>query len=161
VSRFVRPSACGRRVGLLLGAIIGLGLMVAPPSFALAGPPDQVGTWGPVQNWGVQAKHMSLMHDGNVMIWSAGDQARVWNPSTGAFRLTPAPFGDIHCAGQVTLADGRIMVVGGQNGATHVGLTLTTFYDPLTNVWTRGASMAYSRWYPTLTTLPDGRALAT
>jgi PKD repeat protein len=142
-------------------AVVALGLMAAPPSQALEGPPDQVGQWGPVLDWGVQGKHMTLLHTGNVLIWSSGDQARIWNPDTGEFTLTPAPFGDVHCAGQVSLADGRIMVVGGQAGAIHDGIPVTSIFNPLSNTWTRGGDMAYSRWYPTLTTLPDGRALVT
>jgi len=102
---------------------------------------------------------MVLLHTGKVLVWSKGDQARVWNPTTGDFQLTPAPFGDTHCAAQVTLADGRILVVGGQNNATHVGINVTSIFDPLTQTWSRGADMAKARWYPTLTTMSDGRAL--
>jgi PKD repeat protein len=140
-------------------AVTALALMTAPPSQALSGPPDQVGQWGPVLNWGVQAKHMTLLNTGKVLVWSAGDQARVWDPITEQFTLTPAPFGDVHCASQVTLADGRVLVAGGQMGSTHIGIPVTSIFSPLTNTWSRGADMAYSRWYPTLTTLPDGRAL--
>jgi PKD repeat protein len=145
-------------VGLVVAM---LGLLAAAPSKALDGPPSQVGQWGPVLDWGVQGKHMALLNTGKVLVWSAGDQARVWNPVTGDFTLTPAPFGDVHCASQVTLRDGRVLVVGGQNGVIHDGLSVTSIFDPLTNTWTRGADMAYARWYPTLTTLPDGRALVT
>jgi PKD repeat protein len=136
-------------------------MLFAAPSHALEGPPDHVGQWGPVLDWGVQGKHMVLLNTGNVLVWSQGDQARLWNPITGEFTLTPAPFGDVHCASQVTLADGRVLVAGGQNGVIHDGLPVTSIFNPLTSTWTRGADMAYARWYPTLTTLPDGRALVT
>jgi PKD repeat protein len=145
-------------VGLVVAA---LALFAAPASQALDGPPAQVGQWGPVLDWGVQGKHMVLLNTGKVLVWSAGDQARVWDPTTGTFELTPAPFGDVHCASQVTLADGRVLVAGGQNGVIHDGLSVTSIFDPLTQTWRRGADMAYARWYPTLTTLPDGRALVT
>ena len=148
------------RHALLL--VLVLGLMLPLPSLpALAQTPDQVGEWGAVLNWGIQGKHMVLMHNGNILVWSTGDSARVWNPATGTFILTPALFGDLHCAGQVTLADGRVMVIGGQNGSTHNGIAVNALFDPYTNSWTQGASMAYDRWYPTATTLPDGRVLAT
>jgi PKD repeat protein len=150
-----------RRARLVALATVVLGLAAAPSSFAVAGPPDQVGEWGPVLDWGVQGKHMVLLHNGKVLIWSQGDQARVWNPATGQFTLTPAPFGDIHCGGQVTLADGRVLVVGGQLGDPHVGIKATSIFDPVTNTWSRGADMAYERWYPTLTTMADGRAFVT
>ena len=150
--RGFRPARLVALVTVWLGVL-------AAPSFALEGPPAQVGQWGPVLNWGVQGKHMVLLHTGKVLVWSKGDQARVWNPTTGAFQLTPAPFGDTHCAAQVTLADGRILVVGGQNNATHIGINVTSIFDPLTQTWSRGADMAKARWYPTLTTMADGRAL--
>jgi PKD repeat protein len=150
--RGFRPARVVALVTVWLGVL-------AAPSFALEGPPAQVGQWGSVLNWGVQGKHMVLLHTGKVLVWSKGDQARVWNPTTGDFQLTPAPFGDTHCAAQVTLADGRILVVGGQNNATHVGINVTSIFDPLTQTWSRGADMAKARWYPTLTTMSDGRAL--
>jgi PKD repeat protein len=147
-----------RRARVVALATLVLGLLAAPPSFALEGAPSQVGQWGSVLDWGVQAKHMVLMHNGKLLVWSQGDQARVWNPDTGQFTLTPAPFGDVHCAAQVTLADGRVMVVGGQNVGTHIGIPTTSIFNPVTGTWSRGADMAYARWYPTLTTMADGRA---
>jgi PKD repeat protein len=146
-----------RRARLVALATVVLGLVAAPSSFAVTGPPDQVGQWGPVLDWGVQGKHMQLLHNGKVLIWSSGDKARVWNPATGEFTLTPAPFGDIHCGGQVTLADGRVLVVGGQLVDPHIGIKVTSIFDPVTNTWTRGSDMAYERWYPTVTTMADGR----
>ena len=64
----------------------------------------------------------------------------------------------MHCAAQVTLADGRVLVVGGQANATHIGINVTSIFNPLTNTWSRGADMHYKRWYPTMTTMADGRA---
>jgi PKD repeat protein len=109
----------------------------------------------------VQGKHMVLLHNGKVLVWSQGSQARVWNPATGEFTATPAPFGDTHCAGQVTLADGRVLVVGGQLGTPHVGIKITSIFDPTTNTWSRGSDMNYERWYPTATTMADGRVFVT
>jgi hypothetical protein len=151
----------GRRIGPTVLLTVALALSHAPPGAAITGPPDQVGQWGPVLDWGVQGKHMALLNTGKVLVWSAGNSARVWDPATGAFTLTPAPFGDTHCAGQVTLADGRVLVVGGQNVDTHIGIKVTSIFDPATNTWSRGADIAQARWYPTVTTLPDGRALVT
>src|SRR5688500_15786523 len=106
-----------RRSSALLMLVFWLGLLLPQPAdVASAQTIDQLGEWGPVLNWGVQAKHMVLLPNDNVLIWSTGDNARVWNPATGVFTQTPALFGDLHCAGQVTLADGRVMVIGGQNG---------------------------------------------
>ena len=130
------------------------------PKSSLAAP-DQTGEWGPVLDWGVQAKHMILLPTGNVLVWSTGDNARVWDSSTAA-SFTPTPFlgGDLHCAAQATLGDGRIVVVGGQGSSTHIGTRVTALFDAFTNTWTEGALMNYARWYPTIAVLPDGRLLA-
>jgi hypothetical protein len=156
-------SRSSRWLHVLMSAVVLAGsFWLSPPAAVVrAQTPDQIGEWGAVLNWGIQGKHMVLMPNGNVLVWSTGDNARVWNPQTGGFTQTPALFGDLHCAGQTTLADGRVMVIGGQNGATHNGITVNALFDPYSNTWTEGAAMAYQRWYPTATTLPDGRVLAT
>ena len=147
----------GRARVVALATVV-LGLLAAPQSsFALEGTPGQVGQWGSLMTWPVQGKHMTLLHNGKVLVWAKGEEAHVWDPTTGSITAKPAPFGDIHCGAQVTLADGRVMVVGGQNGGTHIGIPTTSIYNPLTNTWSRGADMAYGRWYPTLTTMADGR----
>jgi hypothetical protein len=134
--------------------------LAAAPRAASAAPAD-AGQWGGVLNWGFQGKHMVALPTGKVLVWSTGDNARVWDPATGAFTPVPATFGDLHCAGQSTLADGRVIVVGGQNGAPHNGTSVTALFDPWSQTWTQGASMKYLRWYATSTTLPDGKVLAT
>ena len=123
--------------------------------------PDTAGSWGPVLDWGFQGKHMVALPTGKVLVWSTGDNARVWDPGTNAFTPVPATFGDLHCAGQSTLADGRVIVVGGQNGSPHNGTAVTALFDPFSLTWTQGPAMHYLRWYATSTTLPDGRILAT
>jgi hypothetical protein len=134
----------------------------AQPSLAAA---PGSGSWGAVQTWGLQGKHMIALPTGKVLVWSNGASARVWDPSAGpegGFTATaPAVFGDLHCAGNATLADGRTIVIGGQSGAPHVGIAVNGLFDPATETWSQGAPMAYSRWYPSTTTLGDGRVLAT
>jgi Galactose oxidase-like, Early set domain/Carboxypeptidase regulatory-like domain/Kelch motif len=135
----------------------------APPTSqeALAAAPVDTGEWGPLLDWGVQAKHMVQLSTGKVLVWSTGDNARVWDPTTGTFSLAPATFADLHCAGQSTLADGRVIVVGGQVGSPHNGHNITSLFDPITQTWTRGADMTDLRWYASSTTLADGKVLAT
>lgn len=141
--------------------IVGLALLCFwLPIGAGAATSDQVGQWGPVLDWGIQGKHMSALATGDVLVWSTGQNARVWDPETETFTQAPALFGDLHCAGEAQLPDGRVIVVGGQNGATHVGTTVTALFDPFTNTWTQGAPDPFERWYPSVTTLPDGRMLA-
>lgn len=135
--------------------------VVVPTANVVANPATS-GQWGPVLDWGVQAKHMIVLPTGNVLVWATGQDARVWDSSTPAsFTPTPFPGGDLHCAGQATLADGRIIVIGGQHDNTHEGIHVTALFDAHTNTWTQGADMNWGRWYATATTLPDGRLLAT
>ena len=155
-----------RRASTWLGAL--LAVAVAPPLLmaaredATAAPAAGIGSWGSVMDWGLQGKHMSVLSSGKVIVWSNGASARIWDPAKGTFTAnTPATFGDLHCAGNAQTADGRLIVFGGQNGATHVGIPVTALFDPATETWTQGKSMAWSRWYPSTTTLADGRVLAT
>ena len=77
--------------------------------------------------------------------------------AANTFMRTPAP-ANIFCSGLEQLPDGRIAVVGGHAGG-HFGLTSLNIFDPATSSWTVGSDMSNPRWYPTATTLPDGRML--
>ncbi|MES1209964.1 MAG: galactose oxidase-like domain-containing protein [Pseudomonadota bacterium] len=54
------------------------------------------------------------------------------------------------------MADGRIFVSGGHI-AGHTGITALNIFDPATEAWSVMPEMAFPRWYPTATILPDGR----
>lgn len=77
--------------------------------------------------------------------------------------------GALFCSDLKHLADGRVMAVGGTNyysepGIPGTGLGLpelegldsARIFNPRTNDWTQTGSMTYGRWYPSLTTLPNG-----
>ena len=57
---------------------------------------------------------------------------------------------DMFCPGTATLADGRIMVTGGNNSQA------TSIYNPLTNSWTTGDLMNITRGYHAMTLLANG-----
>ncbi len=91
----------------------------------------------------------------------------------GVVDNNPRNDGDLFCSDQLQLADGRIFVAGGTQYYSEPGISGTPYgvtelqglknariFDPATQVWTQTASMTYSRWYPSLTTLPDGTILA-
>ena len=105
--------------------------------------------------------HIASLSNGKIAVWDGFDAAlnseRVWDPATGTF--DPVPSGrNLFCAGHLTLPDGRLFIAGGHIEA-NVGLKDTHIYNPNTRTWFRGTDMARGRWYPTATTLPDGRIL--
>jgi hypothetical protein len=124
-------------------------------------------------NWPLVAVNSVLLHDGRFLMWDGGatcigsTSARVWNPATGVFTPVPLPYytgvdDDIWCSAQALLSDGRVLVVGGHDcDASDLGIKMVNIFDPATMTWTRGPDMAYKRWYPTATTLADGRVLVT
>lgn len=71
------------------------------------------------------------------------------------------PF-DLFCGGDAFLPDGRMLSAGGTlNYNPFKGRADVAVFDPETETWSFVASMQHGRWYPTLTTLGDGRVLAT
>src|SRR5262249_1355835 len=85
--------------------------------------------------------------------------AVLWDPATGTFTDVSNPAVNLFCAGQTQLADGSILVVGGHID-NDMGVNSVSLFDPFTQTWTAKPPMSYARWYPTATTLPDGRVLA-
>jgi len=72
----------------------------------------------------------------------------------------PNPFYNLFCSGQAQLPDGRILFAGGYDPAT-MGAPNANIFDPIAQNWTAVPNMAFRRWYPSVTTLPDGRMLVT
>ncbi len=109
-------------------------------------------------------------------------RAAIWDPQLGtgaaSIHLVPPPHVDLdhdgvpervplYCSGQTVLRDGRVLVAGGLLSGVFAstgyrfppGHRLTLVLDPESERWTLGPPMSVGRWYPTATTLPDGRAL--
>ncbi|MGH8490332.1 MAG: LamG-like jellyroll fold domain-containing protein [Gammaproteobacteria bacterium] len=143
--------------------------MVRPIGLAPPPPPppggSTVGQWSDPVELGMVAVNMVQLHTGKILMYrgenSGGTSATLWDPLTGAFKAAPAPY-NVFCSGHSSLADGRILVVGGHDNAGGIlGANESAIFDPMTEAWTSTPSMAYRRWYPSATTLPDGRVLAT
>ena len=127
------------------------------------------GRWDGPMSWDIVPLHMSLLPTGRILAWGkfeAGTQLmadpRLWDPSAGppttAIRVPADTM--LFCAGHALMADGRVMVSGGHK-ADDRGLDVTNIFDPVSQSWAGGLpKMARGRWYPTVTTLADGRMVA-
>ncbi len=173
-----RRQACAPGGGLRKSFIAKVRAHASVKKAMATGPTSQVGQWsGLIDLPGIVAIHTTLMPNGKVLFFynnpEFGDEARgrvmVWDPATqtGVRRDVP---GNIWCAGQVVLADGRVLVVGGNlqyqtnpgsPGGSFKGLNQIWIFDPASETWTRGPDMQHGRWYPTATKLADGRVLIT
>ena len=121
--------------------------------------PSIVGQWAAPFSLPAKDVHNVIMRTGGVLFWDAfsfGQQAYVWNPD-GTFTYVPTTDNNF-CAGLTSLADGNAFLVGGHL-SVGVGTTDANRFDPVTKTWTTVNPMAYQRWYPTATSLPDGRVL--
>ena len=86
-------------------------------------------------------------------------QAGVWDPDSGSIMTQPVTW-DMFCNGMVILPDGRPLINGGTiQYDPFYGQPRNAVFDPLTNTFTDVQSMAHGRWYPTVTTLGDGRVM--
>jgi hypothetical protein len=147
------------------------------------GSPEVNGRWGApfsVRSWAI---HAILLPTGKVLWFSkksedVGGHAFLWDPATGRERQVDPPPVDypdgkrlpanIFCAGHAVLPDGRVLVAGGnlafyesdEPGKGWKGSRWLFTFNPWNETWTRQSQdMSGGRWYPTVTTLPDGRAL--
>jgi galactose oxidase len=148
----------GRRVALLTLATA-VAVAARP---AGAHPPEVDGQWSAVETWPVSATHAHLLPSGQVLFWSEfmdGDRAYLWDPGTDQVTAAPPPGYNVFCAGHAFLGDGSLLVAGGHADTPwpDTGLPFASTFGPAG--WMRLRDMYQGRWYPTVVTLDDGRAL--
>ncbi len=120
-----------------------------------------VGSWSAAVDIPTVAVNLTLLKNNTVLFYEDGSSPTVWDYVNNVFTSVPAS-ADLFCSGQTALADGRILMVGGYGeSSNNMGIADAEIFDPTTNTWTTLPKMAYSRWYPTATTLSDGRVLVT
>jgi hypothetical protein len=111
--------------------------------------------------------HVAVLKNGKVLIVAGSGnvatetnfQAAVWDPVSQTFQTQALPW-DMFCNGMVTLHDGRVFINGGNlQYDPFFGEPRNAVYDPATGLFTEVQRMAHGRWYPTVTTLGDGRVM--
>jgi galactose oxidase len=135
----------------------------------LSGLPSEAtsGKWDPPVAWDIVPLHLHLLPSGKLLGWGKYEpdggmgMPRLWDPSAGLPSGAPMVAADtmLFCSGHTFMADGRLMVSGGHK-ADDRGLDVTNIFNPVTENWVTGLpKMAKGRWYPTVTTLADGRVV--
>jgi hypothetical protein len=142
---------------------------------AVPGTEGEIGSWSAPVDWPVVGVHVALLPNGKVLAYdSVGDhatesypvhdhtRATVWDPQTGTHTDVRVNTGfNIFCSGLAHLLDGSVFIAGGNRDAQLDGIRQTHVFNPVTNTWTQGADMAFERWYPSVTGLPNGELLIT
>ncbi|MCU7730370.1 DUF1929 domain-containing protein [Actinoplanes sp. KI2] len=136
---------------------------------SVAADPGLSGSWSPVVSTPVVPVFDAVLPNGKVLIWdSVGDnaaesypvhdftRAMVWNPADDSYKRVDLQGSNIFCAGFAHLADGNILVAGGNADAALDGTVQTHVFDWQTETWTRGNDMAAARWYPSVAETANG-----
>jgi hypothetical protein len=164
----MRTANAALSVGSVVGALliaVGLGTSTTNTVLAQAGTQGQWRTLS--EEVPINPIHVALMRNGQVLIVAGSGnletetnfQAAVWNPSSNTFLTQPLGW-DMFCNGMVTLPDGRVFVNGGNlRYDPFYGEPRNAVFDPMTGIFTDIENMAHGRWYPTVTTLGDGRVM--
>ena len=124
--------------------------------------------------------HAALLHNGKILVVagsgncppsksgcpsgapygpSNGSGALLLDPVTGTITQFTVSW-DMFCNGMVVLPDGRALINGGTlKYDPFEGIQKSSVFDPATNTFADVQNMAHGRWYPTVTTLGDGRVM--
>jgi len=137
-----------------------VGVVVSFSPLAAATAAGTLGQWDPPIGWPAVAINSLLLPNGKVMTYGRNVHAPVlWTPSAPTTFTDLARPADFFCSGHALLRDGRVLVTGGHSGRDNFGIKVAYLFDWRTNGWTRAPDMRNGRWYPTSTTLPNGKIL--
>jgi galactose oxidase-like protein/glyoxal oxidase-like protein len=131
-----------------------------------------VGQWSPPFSWPNVAIHTTLLPTGKVLSYSypqdssyvGQSESWLWNPANSQVTEVPVANGtNIFCSGHALQPDGKLVSFGGTDPdspqPTFWGQAEVNRFNPTSQVWSLRTTMSQARWYPTVTTLGDGRLL--
>jgi hypothetical protein len=149
----------------------------APGAWAQA---DVQGQWSTlVYLMPINPIHAALLHNGKILVVAGSGNCAPGQPGCP----TSAPYGppnnsgalvldtgtgsitgltvswDMFCNSMTALADGRVLVNGGNLDYRLFGSPRSSIFDPSTNSFTDQPNMAHGRWYPSVVLLRDGRVM--
>ena len=165
-----RRAAVSQRMFVIL---VALGLSGS----ALVGQVQTIGQWSTMsQAMPINPIHVALLANGKILVVAGsgncppslsgcpsgppyGSGALLFDPVAGTSTQFSVSW-DMFCNAMTLLPDGKALVNGGtiQYDPFH-GQPKSSIFDPATNTFTDTTNMAHGRWYPTLTTLGDGRVM--
>ena len=121
------------------------------------------GSYNSVVMWWFGLGHHEALY-GGLLGWKPGEYNCGSFPDTNSLAPITLPLPDsagVFCSSESHLADGRLFLAGGTQPGTEYGTRHAYIFDPKSLAWTKVDSMSGYRWYPTSTTLADGRQLVT
>jgi hypothetical protein len=142
---------------------------VATSATGSGGDPTVVGRWDAPFDIGVVGVHAVLLHTGKVLLFyrteTTTHTAQLFDPATGQLTDVSPPVAlqyNMFCSAHDVGPNGEVFVTGGlQWGSPTIGYGTdqTAFFDPDTNTWSAGPTMALPRWYPSIASLANGDSL--
>ena len=126
--------------------------------------PSQKGSWKVEFDTKVIGVHASVLHTGQVLLFGLDDEKEneargaLLDPKTGGVGILPGHMPHVFCGGHALLGNGDLLVAGGH---THHEKDLHIFGRDKQGQWHWYDRPMFKegRWYPTCTTLPDGKVL--
>lgn len=132
--------------------------------------PSYYGKWETLPDSAVYVVHAGVLRTGKVLMFAGTaeeglpKESAVWDPETGNFS-TQTFADDLFCSHHSFLADGKLLVNGGDNHPNGHTLKATNVFDPVNNQWLKPPNkppdMNHARWYPTTLTLPENKGVIT
>src|SRR5438445_3439042 len=170
-----------RRVSSCLSCALAFSLLFSVFVPVMMGQVNVQGRWSTLQTlMPINPVHVALLSNGKVLVvagsgncppsQSGCPSGQPYGPSnnSGALLLDPATGAiaqfsvswDMFCNAVALLKDGRALIDGGTiQYDPFYGQPQAAVFDPATNTFTNVQNMAHGRWYPTVTTLGDGRVM--
>jgi hypothetical protein len=160
---------------IIIPAVVGFLLVTTAPLLANKNKPPTptpsptpAGTFSSTGSMNVtRYNHKTVLLDNGQVLAVTGDStgantAELFNPATGAWTLTGTPAMP-HEGGSVTrLANGQVLLAGGDNPFSSSTPTFTAtaeLYDPSTGQWNGTGSMPSALRYQSAILLPNGQVL--